>query len=166
MALDTTIGGVASDSYVTQAEFLAYASAMGRTITTETAASAFEPTLRRAARVIDDQSAFRGQQTYQHQALSWPRAYVGYVDGWDVRSDTIPADIKRAQMEMALAMLEGVDPFPVTLGVIGEESSSIGPLSKSVTYLGGKGRPAIPAVDRILLPYLTAGSSVSVVMRA
>ena len=166
MALDTTIGGAASDSYVTLAEFLAYVSAMGRTATTGTTDAVRESTLRRAARALDDRYAFRGFRYYEFQALAWPRARVGLVHGWDVKWDTIPVDIKRAQMEMALAILEGVDPFPVRVGTIASESSSDGPLSKSVTYVGGKGTPTIPAVDRIVKPFLAAGGGVSDVMRA
>jgi len=56
--------------------------------------------------------------------------------------------------------------LPITVGTIASESSSIGPLSKSVTYIGGKGRPSIPAVDRILRPYVLAGNGFAEIRRA
>ena len=164
MSLDATVGGAAADTYVTLAEWADWAAGMGYTLTgTDTAR---ETILRRAARALDDRYSFSGHRFQENQALAWPRAEVGHVHGWEVRSDAIPAEIRRAQMEMALAIMRGVDPFPVTVGTVVSESSSVGPLSRSVTYVGGKGRPAIAPVDRIVRPYLSAGGGVSEVMRA
>lgn len=164
MALDTTIGGLSSDSYATLADWTAFATTTGRTITGTTAEQ--EVRLRRAALAIEDRYTFRGWPTFEFQALAWPRSDVGMVDGWIIANNVIPPAIKRAQMEMAFALQAGVDPFPVTTGVIGSESSSVGPLSKSVTYLGGKARPAIPAVDKIMQPFLSSGAGMAQVLRA
>jgi hypothetical protein len=166
MPLDTTIAGTAADSYVTLAEFMAYAAAMDRNELNTLGDRGREAILRRATRAIDDLYTFKGYQFSEFQALAWPRHDVGYVDGWWVKYETIPAAIKRAQMEMALAIMSGTDPLPITVGTIASESSSIGPLSKSVTYIGGKGRPSIPAVDRILRPYVLAGNGFAEIRRA
>ncbi len=164
MALNVTVGGTAADSYATLAEWAAWAVSMGYTLTGDDTAR--EASLRRAAAAMDDIYRFRGYPTNREQARQWPRAEVGVVRGWEVLVDVIPTAIKRGQMELAYAMQNGTDPLAVIEATVASESSSVGPLSKSVTYLGGKRGPTLPAVDRALMPYIAAGAANMEMLRA
>ena len=151
MALDTTIGGAASDSYVTLAEWEAYATAQGWAL------GATEANLRRAALSIDVSNSFIGQSQYQAQSRQWPRIWTGLVDGWPINPDTIPTAVKQAQMELAYLIHAGADPLATVEGVIGSERVKAGPVESDITYIGGKASPRYTAVSRLLRPYLTAG---------
>lgn len=157
MALDTTIGGTASDSYATLAEYEAYVTGQGLRPLSGTDAS-HEAELRRAAAILDSTYSFIGQQQYQRQARAWPRLVRQLVDGWPVDPDTIPAAIKRAQMEMAWLIHGGADPFATFEGAIKRKREKIDVIEEETEYTGGKGRPAFTAVDRILRDYVTSGA--------
>lgn len=164
MALDTTIGGTASDSYVTLAEYEAYVASQGLTPLSGNDAS-HEAELRRAAVVIDDSYSFIGLKQYQFQARAWPRLVRQLVDDWPIDPDTIPDAIKRAQMEMAWLIHTGVDPFATYNGAIKRERVKVDVIEEETEYTGGKGRPAFTGVERILRPYLSAGPGMARVVR-
>lgn len=160
MALTATIGGTASDTYATLAEYQAYATAQGWTLGADDAAD--EVNLRRAANYIDRESEFIGLQQYQFQSRSWPRLVRQLVDDWPIDPDTIPQDIKDAQMELAFLIQGGLDPFATIEGVI--KSAGAGPAR--VEFLGGSGRPQIVAINSLLRPYLTVGRGQSRLVRS
>lgn len=164
MSLDATIGGASADSYVTLAEFTAYALAQGWTATGTDAAK--EAMLRRAALSVDVSYGFVGITVTVDQALQWPRVWTGLVNGWPVASDSIPQAIKSAQMEMAYLISGGADPMATLDGVIASERVKAGPVESDVTYQGGKGLPRYTAVSRLLRPYLTAGQGQVSLVRA
>jgi len=152
MALTTTIGGTASDSYVTLAEYQARATAMGWNLHGSDAKE--EQDLRRAAVAIDSTYSFVGIQQYQYQSRDWPRLVRDLVDDWPVNPDTIPQAVKDAQMEMAFLIQGGADPLATTNGSITMEE--IGPISRE--YAAPKSAVArFTAVERLLRPYLAAG---------
>lgn len=155
MALDTTIGGAASDSYVTLAEWTAYATAQGWTLSGTDAVK--EAALRRAALSNDVSNTFVGQTQYQTQALQWPRIWTGLVNGWPIDPDTIPQAVKSAQMELAYLIQGGADPLETFEGAVASERDKAGPVETETVYLGGKGRSSFTAVSRLLRPYLAAG---------
>lgn len=160
MALDTTIGGTSSDSYITRAQYIAYWAALGVDLSGGVEADQ-EADLRRAAQMIDRKFRFAGIQQYQHQALAWPRTTDILVDGWPVDPDTIPQDIRDAQAEVAYQIQQGYDPFPrLTKAAIKRESIGAGPVSKSVEYVGG-GRETdrVVAVEGLLRPYTIGGGA-------
>jgi hypothetical protein len=157
MALDVTIGGTASDSYVTLAEYEAYVTAQGLTPLSGNDVS-HEAELRRAAVVLDSTYSFIGLQQYQFQARAWPRLVRQLVDDWPINPDTIPDAIKRAQMEMAYLIHGGADPFATFDGAVKRERKKGDVLEKETEYTGGKGRPMFTGVDRILRDYITSGA--------
>lgn len=155
MALDTTIGGAASDSYASAAEYTARAAAMGWTLD-----AGAETDLRRAAVALDSLWLVNalGYRQYQTQALEFPRIITDLVKGWPVNADTIPADIKAAQMELAYLIQGGADPLATIDGIIASERVKAGPVESETTYIGGQGQPRYTAVSALLRPYLAAGA--------
>ncbi len=159
MALIVIIGGTESDSFVTLAEFTAYATKMGWTIGRTDDEN--EQALRRAAQSLTRQHMFRGYRQYQFQALSFPRVRMGLVRGWPVNPDTIPQDIKDAQCELAYLILNGLDPFETI-----EQSvtrAKAGPVEVETVATG---RPRIIALTGLLGPYLSAGAGQQSLWRA
>lgn len=109
MALDATVGGSASDSYVTLAAADAYFAARFSSDAWEDASdSDQEKALRQAARNIG-RFRFVGYRSSPSQALAFPRAYP-YNDDPERQSATlaIPQSIKDAQCEEAIALLQAV----------------------------------------------------------
>jgi hypothetical protein len=89
-----------SNSYVTDSEYKAYANIRGKAV------GATQP--EREANLIlamdyieSHRDQFKGQKTDYTQSLQWPRV-AAYIDGYQVNSDYIPLELKRAQMEAAL----------------------------------------------------------------
>lgn len=160
MALDTTIGGTASDSYATLAEYQARASAMGWTLADTDGAN--EVNLRRAAVSIDESNSFVGMKQYQFQARSWPRLVRGLVGDWPIDPDTVPGAVKDAQMEMAYLIQNGADPLATFDGAVKREKVDV----LEVEYTGGRSRPRYDAVDRILRSYVLSGPGQSRMIRA
>lgn len=164
MALDTTVGGNTSDSYVTLLEFQAYWLARNVILTQHGHDESHEADLRKAAQFIDGGS-FVGQRVTYGQARAFPRYYSGLVDGFAMPSDTIPQAVKDAQCEMAYLIHEGADPFATFEGGVSSESASAGPVSTSKTFAGAKSRPEYTAVSMLLRPYRGAGSGQARLLR-
>ena len=153
MAIDATVGGASANSYVTDAEATAYF--IGR-LNAEAWDVALDPeaALLSAARRLDQES-YRGTSAEAAQALAWPRSGVTDEDGRTVASDAIPDRVKRAQMELALAMLG--DDLLADTGLEGFESVKVGPLDVTPRH---RTAGALPAnVRRELAPFL-AGSTI------
>lgn len=156
MAIDATVGGSASDSYVEVADYAAYANSMGWTLTGDTDAQ--EANLRRARAYLDRGYAWVGVKATNTQALAWPRLTGHYVDGYIVPSDAIPQAIKDAQCEMAYLIQGGVDPFEaITGGAVTQKREKVDVIEESTTYSEGsaRDRTAYPAVDQLVGPYST-----------
>ena len=161
MALDTTVGGASADSYVTVAEWEAYIENVigngnvgGDGHTTD-----HEADLRRAFSWLNRKN-WVGIAQYQTQAGSWPRITDKLIDGWPIDVDTIPQDIKDAQMELAYLIHEGLDPFAtVSNGATKITKSKAGPVETETEYATYRETPRIVAVEGLIGPYLKAGSS-------
>lgn len=115
---------VGTNSYATEAELLAYATARGITIVGDQT-----QLLIRAMDFLESQR-FIGYKAASDQVLQWPRNGV-VIDGWDIASDAIPTKVKTAQMEIALAMDADSDPMAVTDPDI--KTQSVGTIS--ITYM-------------------------------
>ena len=157
MALDTTIGGASSDSYMTLAEWQVYWLARGVDLTQHGHDSAHEANLRRAADWLDRQNKFIGLKQYQTQARSWPRLVSDIVDDWPINPDTIPQDIKDAQAEVAYLLHDGLDPFATIETSKTKERKKVGPIETEVETVP-TGSPRLVAVEGLLRPYLKAGA--------
>lgn len=141
---------VGVNAYVTYAEYVAWATLRGYTVT------ATQPEVEAAIVIasldyIDAGHSFLGDPVSDSQAMKLPTDQV-----------TI-AQIKpaaNAATDMQLKGLLMVDPSATsTNGVIESESKSVGPLSKSVTYKSGTSQTykrIVPLVDALLRPYLSA----------
>jgi len=157
MALTITIGGAASDSYSTLSEFQAYATAQGWTLTATDAVQ--EGYLRRAAKYINQRYSWPGRRQYFEQAMKWPRVGKLYVDGWLVRIDTIPQQVKDAQCELAWIAHEGVDLMAtVSGGAIKRKKVKAGPVDSETEYATTLATPRFIAVEGLLKPFIISAN--------
>ena len=156
MALDTTVGGLNADSYVSLAYALAYHASKGNAAWAAATDTNRETALRRATTWLDGtyRQQFSGYRVHgRSQALSWPRSDVVDIGGYAVDYLTIPPEILRATCEAALRELAvpgSLSPDVTDAAIV--VSESVG--SISVTYRGGGGvagqRPILTVIDDIL----------------
>lgn len=115
--------------------------------------------LRRATEALDLAfgSRWNGFRSTSEQALDWPRAWCTDSAGNDIAGDSIPTRLAVATARGALLIVQGYDlvPSTQTTADVASESNSVGEVSRTVTYRGGK--PAttqFPLIERMLV---TAG---------
>lgn len=164
MTLTATAGDAAADSYFTLAEADAYFAARGNTAWTGSDL-AKEAAARLGTQYLDNayRDKWKGYRTEQAQALAWPRigsggdtrfrypgqsfAVWGVVDsdGFEIPTNVVPEQVKRAAMEAALLAIGGtvLEPTLTRGGLVKSVDKSVGPLRKAVTYMDGA-----PVVDR------------------
>ena len=93
--------------YSTTLELETYASERGYTIVGDVSVL-----LVRANDWIEAQS-YKGYRTDDTQTTSFPRTGI-VVDGIEVDSSTVPAQVKKAEMQMAIELDKGNDPYAAT----------------------------------------------------
>jgi hypothetical protein len=171
MALNTTPGDIAADSYATLAEADAYHTARGNgTWTGPNAAK--EAALIRATQWLDGRYNVRWPGTrwkLREQALDWPRYDAVDRDGTLIDGDTVPPEVIKATCEAALRELItpnalSPDVTPANAKVLVEvkgirwqnlrASAGVSDLTLTIT-----------AVDRLLAP-LIGGAGQVMVQRA
>lgn len=109
MALTKETGAIVAgaNTYVDDAEFVAYAAA--RSVTLPSTGSEREVLLIKASDFLERyDSRFVGDRVQREQPLSWPRQSVT-IQGWDWLSSEIPYHVKNAQLQLACEMAAGVD---------------------------------------------------------
>lgn len=159
MALNSTAGDPAAESYFTISEADTYFTARGVTGWTG-AESVKEAAARKGTSYLENayRSLWKGYRTEQAQALAWPRignggdsrfrfaadqsfAVYGVIDldGFEIPTNAVPAQVKRAAMEAALLSLTGttLEPTLERGGQIKSIDKSVGPLRKAITYMDG-----------------------------
>ncbi len=105
MALNATLGAIDANSYGTLAEADAY-------FADRMHSSAWEslddpgPLLITASQMLDWYIKWKGVKTTSTQFMQWPRTDVVRPDGTEIASDVLPAEIKIAVFELALANIE------------------------------------------------------------
>lgn len=164
---DPGTGDPLSNSYCTLDYATAYHASYGNpSAWSEAEAGDLSAALISATEAIDLRYADRwmGFQYTSEQALAWPRFGVFDRAGNVIEPTVIPDALKRACAVGALMIVEGNSLVPETRTTadIASESRTIGPMSTSKTYRGGK--PAdtqYPKLDRILIAagLIDAGSS-------
>lgn len=88
-----------ADSYTTDVEFVAYAAARGYTIpSTEELRDVIQ--IKAVDYLASLENVYKGVRVTSTQSLSYPRDGV-VLNGYTLASDTIPQDLKNAQMELA-----------------------------------------------------------------
>lgn len=108
IVVETGAGVTGANSLVTRSTYISYAADVGTTIADDADADA---ELIDAMRVIDSVEPYlQSFRIERDQALSFPR-YSMYIDGWYWDSDEIPTAAKDAQMEIALYIHAGNDPY-------------------------------------------------------
>lgn len=154
LTITATPGDAAANSYATELEAAAYfAGRPGSEAWTSASTETRKAALIGAALRLE-QEFYRGTRASAAQALAWPRAGAS-VDGVEVASTAIPAVVKRAQCEEALALLENPARCSDT-GLEGYASVDVGPLSLALR----DGQPAgrlTAATLRYLAPVLAGG---------
>lgn len=157
MALDITIGGTSSNSFVTLAEWQAYWAARGVDVTQHGHDDAHEANLIQAADFLNRKYSYVGDRQYQYQSMSWPRLTDVVIEGWPINPDTIPQALKDAQMELAYLIHEGLNPTATVSGVVSRKMNKAGPVETETEYLGGMSTPRIVAIEGLLRDYLAVG---------
>lgn len=159
MALDATVGGVASDTYGTLAESDAYFAAR-ETGNWDSSDAHKEMALRKAATYLDNvyRGKWKGLRVNRDQARAWPRSYAIDSDGYSVPADTIPAEVKYAQFEAA-KLIAGGTALETTIDRA-VKSERIGDLA--VEYMDGASLDAqYPQVTNWLRDLVTGSSGIS-----
>ena len=130
MALDATVGGTSSDSYVTVAFADTY---FGKRlyVTDWTAATNDdkEKALQLATVTMENQR-WKGTKATTTQALEWPRNGTYDQNGYSYENDEIPTPIANGVCELALSLL-GSDRTADT-GTEGFKSMKVGPLMLTI----------------------------------
>jgi flagellar biosynthesis regulator FlaF len=88
-----------ANSYVTQAEYQAFADVRGYAI--GASSQLREKELTKAMDYLESyRDKFKGTKVRREQTLQWPRVSV-FIDGYQTNSNQIPVELKKAQMELA-----------------------------------------------------------------
>jgi hypothetical protein len=164
MAIDASVGGSASNSYVTLAEATAHFANRHPSTAWDDASAGDKERALLTATVLIEQMEFRGSpvkpltdtSNEQTQALRWPRHGVQNDEGWTYLENVIPERLKRAQMELAYFLLSE----DVKLGQTGLEGfnrAKVGPLEVDIRHAQRAG--TLPEnVRRELRPLLVSGA--------
>lgn len=160
MALVTEDGtGLSTaESYISVSDAETRLGNLGDTTFAASTTAEKEQALRKATNYMEQRyrMRWRGTKLLRAQALSWPR-YGACVDGYDLDSDEVPADVANACADLALISLtETLNPN-LTQTVIREK---VGPLETEYAP-GSNARTHWSAVEQSLAPYLT-GAGVNV----
>ena len=95
-----------ADSYVSRADYIAYALTLGTVITDDVTA---DNQLVKAAEYIGrHEDNLKGERGTRDQALSFPRSGL-YIDGWNWTSVEIPRQVILCQQAFALDINAGID---------------------------------------------------------
>lgn len=89
-----------SNTYVSDAEYVAYAAARGKTIGSDATAREIE-LIKSMDYLEGHRDRFKGDKVTSTQSLQWPRTGV-WIDSFQIDSDSIPQELKNAQMEAAI----------------------------------------------------------------
>lgn len=184
ITITATVGSATANSFITEAELIAYVAARpnahtSATVTGSTATEAEKAAMVQAARELDA-ATYKGSRVDATQRLAWPRAYVpdpdypydatastsddvGYLD-----STTIPRRVKDAQCELVVQFLKaGATDLSMPSSVEGVKRRRIDVLETEyqVGALATRGFARFPLVQQWLAPLLGAGAGQRTVVR-
>lgn len=149
-----------AESYLSVADCGTYHTNRGNAAWTG-ADSAKEIALRKATQYLDAVygRSFQGTRVTVTQALAFPR-YDVEIDGFVLTSTTIPQKLKDATAELAVrALTEDLLADQDTPGSIESESVTVGPISTSTTYAGGRAQQAAyPYVEALIAELIGGGT--------
>lgn len=141
-----------ANSYVSVSEFIDYAAQTGVDLEDDDSTAIL---LIKAMRYLETKT-FKGKRTTLLQALNWPRkdAYI-YCEEPEIlfADNSIPANIKKAEMELALLVESGVDLMPTITASDLVVREVIGPITTEYANPGEYGlsyAPQLPLIDSLL----------------
>lgn len=150
---DDTGSVVGANAYASAADFRTYHGDRGTDVTSHTD-DAIQKAIVKATDYMDGRWRFRGDKLRLEQRTAWPRSLP--EDDDQFFRTGIPVEVKEACFEYALIALSGeLNPTPTRDAAgqgIQSKSSTVGPISESVTYVGGGSYqfPKYPKADRKL----------------
>lgn len=154
-------GVVGAEAFGTTTESDVYWAARGNTDWTSQTETEKEENLRKGADYLEDKyrTRLQGYRTHEEQGLSFPRYSVYDADGFLIDSDVVPTKVKQANFEAGNEARKGeLEPAEDSAGRIQSESKKLGPMSKSVTYSGGKvTEKTFPRIRRLMLEFVVPG---------
>jgi len=108
---------------------------------------------------------YPGRRINETMSLGWPRTQVYDSDGYAIDDDSLPAALVEACCDLAYLLSQGADPLAAQTSpaTIGSESVTVGPITTSKTYVGGKStvaRTAYPKVSRTMAKLLLADNRI------
>lgn len=168
MALIVETGSIVADAntFVTRAELIAYAGLRGVVVADVDASDI--PLVRAADYLLYRESGMMGARTSMLQTLPYPRTGVE-IGVYIVGNNEIPETLKRAQMQIALEVLSGVDIMPTKQATAFQTRRKLGPLEtefSEAVALQGFVFPLMPLVGAALAPLLVNGSGSTRAYRA
>lgn len=151
-----------TDTYASEAELAAYASARGITVTGTPSVLL----LLAMDYIATMEDRWQGERTSASQPLAWPRTGV-YVYGTALADDAIPQSLKDAQCRLALDVDAGVALLPTvsagSKGSVIEETVDV----VTVKYAEGANntQPVFTAAMGLLKPLMKAGGGINFEVR-
>lgn len=147
-----------AQSYVDVAGFRAFTAARGIPVPSDDAQgnAKIEQSLISAVDYLEITQCWQGQRTKAEQALSWPRKGV-VINGASFPDNAIPANLKTAQIRLALEVLNGVDLMPTISGNAADYviKEKVGPIeTEYANPTEFSGQATFTAVDALLAPLL------------
>lgn len=139
-----------ANSYVTTTELATYADERGIDITNTS-----EDLLIKSMDYLEGLN-FKGYKNTRSQSLQWPRWGV-YVDGYPVDSNTIPTELKEAQMQLALSIDGGYDPLGIIEPKVTKEKVDV--IEIEYNWTGAK-KDIDPRINNKLKKLLDSGPGV------
>lgn len=136
-------------SFVSRADYIAFAAARGVVIADE---DATDVQLVKAMDYLLTR-CYRGDPVKGDQALPFPRRAENFDGSLAFADDEVPAGMKRGQMFAALAVKDGVNLTPVSAGGAAIKREKIGPIETEYETAMTYDAPSLPAVDAAISPY-------------
>jgi len=141
LILETGAGFSDSDTFAEVTTIDAYAAKFGLTFSGTTQEK--EIAARKGTQYISIayQDVFAGQRTFDTQAQAWPRWGVTDSDGFSIASNIVPQAVIDAACEASiLARVEELLPDISNPGNLASKSVQVGPISKSESWVSGRGQ--------------------------
>ncbi len=157
LTLNAVPMSASANSYATEAEGTAYIEGRlnGEAWTSATSAVKQQALVGATARL--DQDEYDGTKTTTAQALKWPRLGLVDADGTAVGSTTIPAFLRQACIEEALASLQ--QPAGADASALAAFASvGIGPIAVTMRGNGTARTGIAKAASRLLARYRMGGN--------
>lgn len=134
VALDATVGGTASNSYLTESEASTYLEE-NRLFTTAWTSADYETRVKAliwATKILDTSYDWVGAKQEYEQALRWPRSGAIDPDGDAYLNDEIPQPLKDAVSELALSLLAKDRTLDPPLAIAGISHAKVGSIEVTV----------------------------------